>query len=648
MAAVSNPSELPNLKIEIENYIDEAMETDDGGNQSDSKLSKDEIEEGEISDTKDTEPCSVSGLGSDMSAIHDIWEKRYENKSGGFVTGIDFFGEDQSKLDERAKRFGLDPVEVKSVSDKEFKKLYQSLGMKLEDAGAEKHYRLNTLHMRGTEEMSTQDIFAYFKDYCAASIEWINDYTCNVVWLDESSAARALLGLSKQIKGLKNSVEKGNPFSKDYKNEDAKEEVGEAVTSKDSESVMVVDDSQDKDGDSEAESDDVKDNFVLVSDITSPIPPGLWRKGIEHPKAKCILLRFATRSDRKPPGAEKMSDYYKKYGNPNYGGIKGLITSSRKRRYRRTDVPPKPINFEDDLGDGREYRDAGKMEDSKNPWGNLAKSWSNIDKNRGKKKPEPYYADSPPRRMTPPPSPQMDFVKSRSILKRLGTLDGMSRIHRTTHNSEEESASSCEDDMEWTRRSKVPRMRMYADEEEMRMVRRKGVTLQGSSQRESSESWRDLRLDDRDRDSRQSRDRETSEHVSRSRVRNSEDLRSRLERDRRGHSGQRGTRNWLLSSKSGRRTASPKAKSRLDDLESESESESVEDNLEEEGFSARITDLRSTLNSGKKQRVEFQAEDLRSKLNKKKTLKHFSRPKSPLRIEIDNDEYYRLIESDHE
>jgi hypothetical protein len=32
------------------------------------------------------------------------------------------------------------------------------------------------------------------------------------------------------------------------------------------------------------------------------------------------LLSFSTRTDKKQPQAEKMSEYYKKYGNPNYGG----------------------------------------------------------------------------------------------------------------------------------------------------------------------------------------------------------------------------------------------------------------------------------------------------------------------------------------
>jgi hypothetical protein len=64
-------------------------------------------------------------------------------------------------------------------------------------------------------------------------------------------------------------------------------------------------------------------------------------------------------------------------------GIKGLITSSRKRRYqwRENDVKV----FEDDRGDERDFIEV--FSDGKNPWGNLAKSWSNLDKNRSRRNP---------------------------------------------------------------------------------------------------------------------------------------------------------------------------------------------------------------------------------------------------------------------
>lgn len=53
-------------------------------------------------------------------------EKRYENKGGGFVTGVDIFGEEeQNKLGLRAKRFGLDPSKLKPLTEQELDKLYE-------------------------------------------------------------------------------------------------------------------------------------------------------------------------------------------------------------------------------------------------------------------------------------------------------------------------------------------------------------------------------------------------------------------------------------------------------------------------------------------------------------------------------------------
>ncbi|KAJ8311964.1 hypothetical protein KUTeg_009337 [Tegillarca granosa] len=39
-------------------------------------------------------------------------------------------------------------------------------------------------------------------------------------------------------------------------------------------------------------------------------------------------------ADKKLPGAEKRSKYYVKYGNPNFGGAVGLLSNSRKRKFR--------------------------------------------------------------------------------------------------------------------------------------------------------------------------------------------------------------------------------------------------------------------------------------------------------------------------
>ncbi len=63
------------------------------------------------------------------------------------------------------------------------------------------------------------------------------------------------------------------------------------------------------------------------------IPPGRWRVGCRPwDKSELLLFRFSTIQDVKLAGAQYESDYYRKYGNPNFGGLPGLISQSRKRR----------------------------------------------------------------------------------------------------------------------------------------------------------------------------------------------------------------------------------------------------------------------------------------------------------------------------
>ncbi|ESO97336.1 hypothetical protein LOTGIDRAFT_86543, partial [Lottia gigantea] len=113
--------------------------------------------------------------------------KRYENKTGNFVTGIDLTSREAiEKRDERAKRFGLTPSENRTEVDRKFllKRYFKGI-------------RLEAIHMRGTDNMNTQDIFQYFSEFGPGRIEWIDDSSCNVVWFDPMTAARALSTLSK-------------------------------------------------------------------------------------------------------------------------------------------------------------------------------------------------------------------------------------------------------------------------------------------------------------------------------------------------------------------------------------------------------------------------------------------------------------------
>ncbi|KFO28004.1 hypothetical protein H920_10610 [Fukomys damarensis] len=49
-------------------------------------------------------------------------------------------------------------------------------------------------------------------------------------------------------------------------------------------------------------------------------------------KGNRLFMRFATKDDKKELGAARRSQYYMKYGNPNYGGMKGTLSNSWKRK----------------------------------------------------------------------------------------------------------------------------------------------------------------------------------------------------------------------------------------------------------------------------------------------------------------------------
>uniref|UniRef100_T1JJE9 Nuclear cap-binding protein subunit 3 n=1 Tax=Strigamia maritima TaxID=126957 RepID=T1JJE9_STRMM len=202
----------------------------------------------------------------------------------------------------------------------EFKELYQSLDIDVNN----RSNRLNAIHIRGVNEMSTEDIGEYFTNLKFDSIEWIDDNSCNVVWENESLAAKAIVSKNKSI------IKQDKQVSR-VDNDDSED--GQIVSDDDNdeEKNLIPFNGENKDV------DDVKN--VGINDAQKlgiPVPPGQWVVGFPHEKSKGILMRFALKSDKKVPGAEKRSQYYLKHGNPNYGGMVGLISKSKKRSYRET------------------------------------------------------------------------------------------------------------------------------------------------------------------------------------------------------------------------------------------------------------------------------------------------------------------------
>ncbi|XP_024879175.1 nuclear cap-binding protein subunit 3-like isoform X2 [Temnothorax curvispinosus] len=347
-----------------------------------------------------------------------------ERSADTFTTGIDIFSkEERLKMEERAKRFGLTEKSKESNLEED---LYSSMDI-VDDGENAKNIRLNVIHMRGTEDMSTKDVFTYFQDYAPTSIEWINDVSCNVVWFDKVTAARAMLGLSKKIVG---SIAK---YSDRENNDSENRKDDVAMADEENESI-------------EADKNGKDDNCINIKDIDYPLPPGVWRKGVDYPKSKGIFLRFATRADKKPINAEKRSEYYKKYGNPNFGGVKGILTESRKRMYKQTKQNKRRLSIEDK-----------DQDQTKNPWGALSETWGLNDVVEDDFLPKNGVKD-------------VKDVKDqgRSIKERLG----LKYPEKDTTQVEEsgEASSSSDSDENWYKRSKIPRMRMHADDEEEKMI----------------------------------------------------------------------------------------------------------------------------------------------------------------------------------
>ncbi|KAF4098408.1 nuclear cap-binding protein subunit 3 [Onychostoma macrolepis] len=304
-----------------------------------------EVEEGELQLESIPVRRSLKELLPDTS-------RRYENKAGTFITGIDVTSKEAiEKKEKRARRFHFRAEENLAqrnvVLDRDTMKK------------AIPKVRLEALHMGGVDDMSTQDIFGYFKEYPPAHIEWIDDTSCNVVWLDDITSTRALINLSrmpdkKEVTNTDSSKPselsdqpqkaRRNRGSDDDDDDDEEEEVEEEEGEVDDDDVVVkADKSRSSDG-SEGKASDIEEetekkpqetaetSLLSQAERESLLQNDL-RPTVKPFKDNKLFLRFATHDDKKELGAARRSRYYMKYGNPNYGGMKGILSNSWKRRY---------------------------------------------------------------------------------------------------------------------------------------------------------------------------------------------------------------------------------------------------------------------------------------------------------------------------
>ncbi|XP_061558677.1 nuclear cap-binding protein subunit 3 [Phycodurus eques] len=312
------------------------VKSDSGSDRSDSSDSESdrgareaepmEVEEGELEAEDISVNRSLKELLTDTS-------RRYENKAGAFITGIDVNSKEAiERKEKRARRFHFHG-EVNATQRNIF----------LDKDAVKKaipKIRMEAVHVTGVDDMSTQDVFGYFKEYPPAHIEWIDDTSCNVVWLDDNTAIRAFINTSHMPEphavdtgsvhqtGKPSKICRSRGSDDDVDDDDEEGEVDEEVKKSSEESA--------KDSDGEAEHT-AKVQAAQGDDLSQAETQSLLRNdlrpAIKPFKGNQILLRFATEDDKKELGASRRSRYYMKYGNPNYGGMKGILSNSWKRRF---------------------------------------------------------------------------------------------------------------------------------------------------------------------------------------------------------------------------------------------------------------------------------------------------------------------------
>lgn len=104
-----------------------------------------------------------------------------------------------------------------------------------------------------------------------------------------------------------------------------------------------------------AEDGEIDDGKVDESKFAKRLPPQgcRWRRGVKSVKNHQIYIRFVRKSDKKIKGAEARSKYYVKYGNPNYGNMKGLLTNSMRNKLKARQMKDASSDLEETEATGR-------------------------------------------------------------------------------------------------------------------------------------------------------------------------------------------------------------------------------------------------------------------------------------------------------
>ncbi|TRY70281.1 hypothetical protein TCAL_01249 [Tigriopus californicus] len=332
------------------------------------------------------------------------------------------------RMEKRAKRFNLSGWKSQVNFDL-IQGLYQSLGIPEDERDGkldkdQRMFRLEALHVHGVGKMVAEDIYDYFKEFNPISYEWVDSKSVNVGWALSSTSAQALLALSRPI----------------LEAEDEAMEVNE----------RVVDENGDQEPRAKPEpltKEELLDKFERSKDepftrdeIPGPIPAGCWRLGKPSQQVTTIFMRIATVKDSASGHPTEDKQLFQKNRQLRMEG--GLLSASRKRKLHEV------VQFDRErvAEEERAKKYTGPV--GKNPWGSIAKDWTQTPKSRDFADELQLFAQQRGIGI-PGPGPLRPLVKD---------WDQPQDLNEEFYEEEIE-----EDDAIWKKKLKRPRMSMVAD-----------------------------------------------------------------------------------------------------------------------------------------------------------------------------------------
>merc|ERR1711997_41061 len=146
------------------------------------------------------EPIQITIQNKDAAKLPDLLQE---------IGGHDTIGIDRDvteKMEARAKRFNFQPA-GSNIHYEDMVELYKSLGISEAEiegqiSKSERQFRLEAIHIRGFDGniVRSEDIHEYFLEFSPVSFEWVDNNSANVIWALPSSAAKALLTMSRPLK----------------------------------------------------------------------------------------------------------------------------------------------------------------------------------------------------------------------------------------------------------------------------------------------------------------------------------------------------------------------------------------------------------------------------------------------------------------